>query len=296
MKLSVIIITYQRPHLINNCLASTYAQQGLPPYEVIVVDNGGESEIIPPISEHIAMRIERPGHNLGVAGGRNHGMALAQGEYLVCIDDDATWHTPHDIARLLQTLDNTSTCGAVAVKSLYPHTERIILSDLPHPDKEYLAAQTQPVEVPYFYGVAHALRAEAIRMVGNYPARYFYAMEEIDLSYRLLDAGYRIIYDPSVTVYHHKSEQGRPVDGAAFWQRSALNKCRVAWRLLPQPYPITTCLAWSLRTLINTSNPLVGLRVWRDLWSERRQLRAERQPLQPETIRHLRKIGGRILY
>lgn len=297
MQLSFIVVTYQRSELLNACLESIYQQENLPrPYEVIVIDNAGDVALAPPPDSEIMLRIERPATNLGAAGGRNLGMELAQGDYWVFIDDDARWHQPDDVAKLIQILETRPQCGAVAVKSINPKTGKVITSELPHRNKRYVQALTEPVEAPYFYAYGYALRASAIQKVGNYPARYFIYMEEIDLSFRLIDAGYQIIFDPSIAVIHHKSTLGRPIQGADFWRQSTLNKSRLGWRLLPYPYPLTILFFWSLRILINTANPRKVWQTWRALWQERKLLQTERHPLKPETCRYLQKIGARLLF
>ncbi|MCB9438115.1 MAG: glycosyltransferase family 2 protein [Anaerolineales bacterium] len=297
MKLSFIVITYQRGALLQRCLASIYAQEGLPPnYEVIVIDNGGDAVLLDPPTSAIQLHLESPTANLGVTGGRNHGMALAQGEYWVLIDDDAVWQTPNDVAYILHAFESHSDLGALAIKSLYPDSQTPIRMDLPHPRKRYIQETTHDIEVPYFYGVAHALRASAIKTIGNYPERFFNYMEEIDLSYRLVDAGYHICFTPKVAVYHYQSHLGRPTQGANYWRQNALNKSRMAWRLLPYPYPLTTLAIWSIVSLYKTRSLKLVWGIWRQLWQERDLLRQERHPLHHATIRYLKQIGARLLY
>lgn len=296
MKLSFIVITYKRGALLQDCLDSIYAQEELPrPCEIILVDNGGDAKVRPPTDPDVHLVVERPGDNLGVAGGRNLGIELAQGEYLIFIDDDAVWHRSDDVARLLTYLDKDPRCGAVAVKSLAPNGD-LIVSELPHPDKEFAQELDEPTEVPYFYGVGHALRAEAVRLAGDYPARFFYAMEEVDLSLRLVDAKYHILYAPGVAVHHYKSNLGRPVVGARYWKNNAVNKSRMAWRLLPLPYPLTIMFVWSAAVFVKTRSLSALFEVWRVLWAERELLARERAPIKPETVRYLKRIGARLLY
>ena len=121
-------------------------------------------------------------------------------------------------------------------------------------------------------------------------------MEEIDLSLRLIDAGFHIIYDPLVATYHYKSNAGRSVVGDSYWKASAINKSRFAWRLLPQPYPLTTLFIWSVAALIKTRRLGIFWEIWKSIWTERDLIRSERKPVRPETIRYLKRIGARLLY
>ena len=76
------------------------------------------------------------------------------------------------------------------------------------------------------------IKSESLDVVGLYPESFFYGMEEYDLSYRLIEAGYSIGYDPSVTVEHKESPAVRLGDHAKLRRRS-VNNTVVAWRYLP---------------------------------------------------------------
>ncbi|MBI5929945.1 MAG: glycosyltransferase family 2 protein [Chloroflexi bacterium] len=297
MKLSFVIVTYKRGDLLQTCLKSIYQQANLPrPYEIVIIDNGGDAAIIPPNDSYIQIRLERPQNNLGAAGGRNLGMKVAKGEIMVFIDDDAEWHQPEDVSHILQLMETYPKCGVVAMHSLHPNTHAPIMTEFPHPSKTFLLGVTRPTEIPYFYAYGNALRTEVLGITGGYPERFGIYAEELDLSLRIIEAGYSILYDPQLAVYHHKSNLGRPVQGDNFWRVNTLNKSRMAWRLLPYPYPITTLLAWSFRTLYKTQKPSLVFKVWRDLWGERKLLRQERKPIHRETVRYLKKIGARLWY
>lgn len=296
MEVSFIIITYQRGRLLQDCLDAVYQQTGLgSQVEVVVIDNAGDAQINPPPSSIFQLQVVRSEKNLGVAGGRNLGMQHARGEYLLFIDDDAIWHSHDDAARIMQHFRQNPRCGVVAVKSLKPDGT-VVVSEYPHPNKTRIAAATEPTEVPYYYGVGHGLRASAVKQVGNYPERYFYSMEEVDLSLRIINAGYTIVYDPSIAVYHYHSALGRPTVGVKYWQRNMLNKCRVAWRLLPYRYLVSIFIIWSAALVIKTRQPAVLLKTWYELWRERSQLVSERNPVGHSTLTYLRRIGARLLY
>lgn len=297
MILSAIVITYHRGDLLQKALDSIYSQTDIEgSFEVIVVDNGGDAEVGPPPRSDVLLRVVRPERNLGVAGGRNLGMSLASGSCLVFLDDDAIWHDTHDMARILALFAANDRCACVAVKILNPQTGAVDRHLLPAPNKDRLALAEEPLETPYFYGCAHALRAEVVRKIGGYPERFMYGMEEIDLSLRLVDAGYTIVFDPRIAALHYEAQTGRDVVGASYWKQNAVNKSRVAWRLLPLPYPLTIGLIWSAAVLVKTAQPRVVAEVWGTLWRERSTIRAERSVISASTIRYLKRVGARLLY
>lgn len=296
LTLSFIIVTYKRGDFLERCLQAIYEQKGLPrPFEIVIVDNAGDADVAQPDDPDIHLHVEQSGENLWVSGGRNRGIELARGEYLVFVDDDALWHSDHDVAQLLSHFDTDPQCGAVAVLSLLPSGD-VSIGEIPHPDKLHLLSKRNPFETPYFYGYGHAIRAAALRDVGTYPHRFRYQAEEFDLCYRIIKAGYHIVFEPRAAVYHHKAQAGRSYNAAHTWRDMAINKVQVAFRTLPWPYPWTTLLIWSGGVLRHTRNPRMVWQMWRRIWAARHLLRAERDPLSQERVKYIRAIGGRVLY
>jgi GT2 family glycosyltransferase len=292
--ISFIIITYHRGKALQACLDSISEQQDLPENcEVIIVDNGGDATFELPNDTTLHFHTEIMSANLGVAGGRNHGMAIARGEYLIFLDDDAVWHDPYDASRLVRHLKQNASVGAVAVQVRDIVNREVIEWLLPHPNKSYIRAVTEPIETPYYYGGGHILRASAVEKVGPYPERFVYGMEEIDLSLRLVDGGYKIIYDPQIAILHPFESSVR---GSRYWKTNAINKSRVAWRLLPQPYPWTITIIWSALAIVKTRSVSILLAILDTLFKERKLLRQERKPIRVETVKYLKRIGARLLY
>ncbi len=64
-------------------------------------------------------------------------------------------------------------------------------------------------ETGYFVGCAHAIHRDIFEKTGYYPTNFFYGMEEYDLSYRAIDAGFDIVYDDRVIILHKESPLGR---------------------------------------------------------------------------------------
>ena len=89
MKASIVILTWNSTELLQGCLASLPQAVTHYPYEVIVVDNGSRGET--PASLRFAfpwMQLGINRRNCGVAPGRNQGMRLTHGEYIVLPDAD----------------------------------------------------------------------------------------------------------------------------------------------------------------------------------------------------------------
>ena len=95
---SVIIPTFNRPHLLRRALESCFAQT-LTNIELIVVNDGGEeveallANLDAPPS--IALRYVRHERNAGLAAARNTGLEAALGGYIAYLDDDDRFLPDH---------------------------------------------------------------------------------------------------------------------------------------------------------------------------------------------------------
>jgi hypothetical protein len=89
-KVSVIIATYQRAHLVNRAIASVFAQT-YDDYEIIVVNDGSTDDTRYVLSDYGDRIIAIHQNNRGLAAARNAGIQVAQGEYIAFLDDDDLW-------------------------------------------------------------------------------------------------------------------------------------------------------------------------------------------------------------
>jgi GT2 family glycosyltransferase len=130
--------------------------------------------------------------------------------------------------------------------------------------------------------------------VGSYPTDFFYGMEEYDLSYRLLAAGYTIAYSSAIVMLHKESPLGRKPRQEKL-REMWVNKAKVAWRYLPKKYFYSTAFMWSLQYLKTTGFDLRGfLRGWQQISTISGT--EKRSPLSVQTLKQLKKVEARLWY
>jgi GT2 family glycosyltransferase len=176
-----------------------------------IVDQGSGPEQVAALRELSARHrevnlVELPA-NVGVPAGRNIGINSGSAEFVVCLDNDAVFDSQLALRRAVELLASDQRVGAVAFRAEAYETRKLDLASWAHPRVHMRA--TEPVPVIRFVGVGHALRRAAFTEVGGYDETLFFCEEELDLSYRMIDRGFSIFYDPSIVILHKGSPENR---------------------------------------------------------------------------------------
>jgi len=117
-RVSVIIPTYNRAHLVSRAIGSVF-QQTYQDFEIIVIDDGstdGTHEVIERIREP-RLRYLRHDNNQGASAARNTGIEAASGDYIAFLDSDDEW-LPNKLEKQVHLLQ-TSEVSVGAVYSGY---------------------------------------------------------------------------------------------------------------------------------------------------------------------------------
>lgn len=107
-KVSVVIVTYNRPRFISLAIQSVL-NQSYQNFELIVVDNGIEKPAKNLVESFNDARIKYLPQvkNTGCSGGKNVGIKNAIGEYVAFLDDDDVW-LPEKLELQMKALENSS--------------------------------------------------------------------------------------------------------------------------------------------------------------------------------------------
>lgn len=301
--LSFIIITYNRPadmlELARNISELENARDLLE--EVIIVNNAstedyGSLKKFIADSPQIPFRYYDAPDNLGVAKGRNFALKKGMAPILIMLDDDAVLQNKDALLRLMEEFEEKSTDrprAIVSFKVLYYDTHTMQENALPH--KNFDEYKDKHFFETYFYaGGAHAVKREVIESLGEYPEDFFYGMEEYDLSYRILDSGYSIVYSDKIVMLHKESPLGRKPKKEKM-RMMWVNKSKVAYRYLPIKYFYSTAFLWSLQYLRMTGWNTSG---FLDGWKEIRGIsgKERRRPISTTTLEYLQKLKARLWY
>jgi len=292
-RVSFVVVTHARPAWVRGAIESI-RRQTINSSEIVVVVNGPDAEtqqLLRALDSEVCTTVLDG--NTGVGGGRNAGIALARGEVLFFLDDDAELRDPDAVARLLTHFERDPDLAVVGVLVIDAATGVIERRSIPFRDKR---VPLGPTAACYFAGGACAIRRAVFDRVGFYDESLFYGGEELDLSYRLLEARFRILFDPSVAVIHYGVAGLGLSTGPYYYAR---NRPWVALRHLPLRYYVTHTIAWwawSLARGLRAGAPGHALRGMRDCvagmpgtWRARRQISRRTRQI-------LARDGGRLWY
>ena len=291
---SFVVVTWNRRDRLAGCLRSVRSQD-YPNREILVVDNGStDGTQALAAADFPEVRLIRSPENLGVAGGRNLGIGAAAGDYLILIDDDAPFEGCDVVEQTLARFEREPAVGAIAFAIRTNRSGEVHRKSVPRRDKRMV-----PGDFPcsYFCGAGFALRRSALPPTEPFWAPLFYAAEELDASFRLLDRGYEIIYTDAIRVTHRECPTGRP--SGQWVYHHARNRCWVALRNLPIPQALSTTLAWWLFTgwiAIQEGHKAQWLRGIADAVRGMPAAIATRQALRRKTLGRLARLSGRVWY
>jgi GT2 family glycosyltransferase len=285
--------------LLKNISSLTNADKLLE--EVIIVNNASVEDYTQ-VKNYIKENPQLPfkyfdaPENLGVARGRNYAIEKSSAALLIMLDDDAVLQNKDCLNNLVAEFDTENTereKAIVSFKVLYYGSLQMQINALPH--KHFEEYRNKPFfETYYFAGGAHAIKRKVLKEIGNYPENFFYGMEEYDMSYRILDAGYSIVYSDKIVMLHKESPTGRrPKEEKArmMW----VNKSKVAYKYLPYKFYVSTAIMWSFYYLKNSAFNLNGFfKGWKEI---NKVSKTElRRPVKKTTLDYLDKVKARLWY
>lgn len=221
MKLSIIILNYNVRHFLELCLRSVEAAITNIDAEIIVVDNNSPDDSCQMVKQLFPnIKLIENKSNDGFSKGNNIGVRQAQGDYL-CILNPDTIVAEDTFEILLKFAETKSDLGILGCRLIdgkgqfLPESKR----NIPTPvvsikkvlgyTKPYYASQVNENsigKVAILVGAFMIMKRNVYLEVGGFDEDYFMYGEDLDLSYKILKAGYQNYYNPETSVIHFKGE------------------------------------------------------------------------------------------
>lgn len=233
MDLSIIIVNYKTKDLTLQTLDSVFKAESPPgKMEVILVDNASNDGTVSVVRNRFPqVKIIVNQKNLGFAGANNQGMRRAKGRFVLLLNSDTIIQKDTLVKMIKFMIDNPrvglATCrvelfhGGVdpashrgfptpwaaltyyfGLEKLFPRSK--LFSQYHQGWKDL--TKTHEIDSPV--GAFFFLRRQTLRQVGLLDEAFFMYGEDIDLAYRIKQAGWQVIYTPITKITHLKGASG----------------------------------------------------------------------------------------
>ncbi len=248
MNLSIIVVNYNTRVLLLNCISAIYSDFSLPlNFEVILVDNAsidGSVEAISAKFKRVKLIVNQA--NLGLAKAINKGLSVSLGKYILLLSPDIIF-SPGVFVKMAEFMDKHPEAGAVSpllldeegkarplygrLATFFSHLFRTLGIIYLMPDNLRKKARMKIdsscdfMLMDWLISACLMLKHEAVREAGQLDENFFFYFEDMELSCRLKDKGWKLYLIPKLSVIHIQ-EQGIKLlpesTRRAIYRRSAL--------------------------------------------------------------------------
>lgn len=233
MVLSVIIVNYNVKYFLEQCLCSVQKAIAAIDAEIIVIDNhstDGSLEYLRPLFPSVIFLVNEK--NIGFGKANNIALRQAKADFILFLNPDTIVNETcfsHCIS-FLKTAQNNGAAGIrmidgsgkflpeskrsfpspvssfyklIGLASLFPSSKCFNHYALGNLDKN----KTHEIDV--LAGAFMIIKKEVLEKVSGFDESFFMYGEDIDLSYRIKHAGYKIFYLGETTIIHFKGESAK---------------------------------------------------------------------------------------
>jgi GT2 family glycosyltransferase len=235
MDLSIVIVSWNTSEILTACLRSIYENAPTSSFEIWVVDNASKDDTVEKIKSNFPdIRLIENATNMGFAGGNNQALSLCQGKYLLLLNPDTLVY-PNSLQNLIDFMDANPEAGACGSRYLNPdgtlQPSSFPIPTLPrefwrlfHIDKikKYGVYDMntwsidQPRQVDVLQGACLIIRNTVLEKIGLLDTDYYIYTEEVDLCYRIRQAGWKLYWLPTSVIVHFGGQSTSQVADAMF--------------------------------------------------------------------------------
>jgi GT2 family glycosyltransferase len=265
-RFSVIIVNYNGGDLLREC-AHAAVQEGVPPSQIIIVDNGSTDNSIQFVETNVpSVQVIRNNCNAGFARAVNQGIGKASAEFILLLNNDARLE-PGALSAFADGFDALPKLAIAGGQLRYPDRRLqsafaalptvaeeilpLILLKLLFPDRfRRKTLDEHPIIVESVLGACLCVRSSIVPALGLLDEDYFFFFEEIDWCRRVHQIDAEVYYLPRMRAVHLGGHTANRFRGPARveYQRSKLTYFRKSRR--PAVFYFVSGFL-VLRTLIN---------------------------------------------
>ncbi len=220
IKTAIVILNWNTRHYLEKFLPFLVNFTSFPDVQLVLADNGSSDDSVDFVKSHYpAITTISLDKNYGFAEGYNRALKQVIAEYYIILNSDIevtkNWLPP--LINLLEQNDQIAACmpklrsylnpgyfeyagaaGGFLDKFGYPFCKGRIFTTLEKDDGQYDGT----FQIQWATGACLAIKAELFHKFGGFDSYFFAHQEEVDLCWRLLNAGYKIYCTSDSLIYH----------------------------------------------------------------------------------------------
>jgi GT2 family glycosyltransferase len=221
---AIILLNWNTPQQSYKCIASDLKYCDKRNFDIILADNGSTDDSLPFLKTKFPdLHFIENQKNLGFAEGNNRALdySLNKGYTYSFLLNTDTEIDQEVIEPLLNYLDKNEEVGAVQPAIYWMHKPNKLWNGPcyfnPYLGRTYsnnneINKDDLKIEnTDWLTGCAMMIRNEALKESGFFTEKFFLYYEDVDLSFRIRQAGYNLHYLPTVKVYHEAGASGKQV-------------------------------------------------------------------------------------
>lgn len=239
--ISIVIPNYNGNNYLKRCIEAIRNIDNTR-IQIIVIDNGSIDNDYEWLSEYQEVAFYRLDKNYGFSRAVNEGIKIAQGEYVILLNNDTEVCTGF-IEKLVNCISKDRDVFAVCSQMIQYYNKNLIDDagdeynllgwTLKRGDGQPMESQSKQKDVFSSCAGAAIYRKSVFEKIGYFDENFFAYMEDVDISYRARIHGYKNIYCPDAKVYHIGSGTSGSKYNAFKVKLSARNNIYVPYKNMP---------------------------------------------------------------
>lgn len=219
---SIIIVSYNTRELLYSCLWTLFENTKNIDFEVVVVDNASSDQSIEMVKRFFPrVNVIALGENIGFGRANNEGIRVAKGRNVFLLNPDTVLlnNAVKILSDYLDEHSEVAVCGGnlftrelegthsylMHLPALYSEVDQLLgerLSICRYGNNRFFNQLGQPLEVGYVSGADMMIRKSVLDEVGCFDPDFFMYFEETELTFRIREAGYRVMSVPEARIIH----------------------------------------------------------------------------------------------
>ena len=298
VELSIVIVNWNSAGYVRQCVKAIQLNPPACAYDIVVVDSGSFDECGEMLGrEFPAVRFVQSQTNIGFATGNNLGAERSRGRVLLFLNPD-TEVVGNALDSLLGTLNRLPDAGLVGARLLNPDRSlqtscvqsfptvlnqlldaewlRRVFPRSPLWGMRSLFDKTQnPSPVEVISGACIMIKRPVFQCLSGFDERYFMYSEDLDLCYRVRQAGFDCLYMPDAQIVHHgggSSNSARGMFSTVMTRESVFRflkfhrGCTIAW-CYRAAMGVSSLIRLPIIAVVNGAKRLAGKKKQRRLFS-----------------------------